>query len=124
LYNPADISDRIKQAAKANGIPMKKLLENVNLGASTMNNMKNSVPKADNLAKIADYLDCSVDYLLGREAEKSTLSATPDERQLLDGYRQLNQQGKEHILQTIDMARSVYTKNTESPSIEQETNAG
>lgn len=24
------------------------------------------VPQADNLAKIADYLDCSVDYLLGR----------------------------------------------------------
>lgn len=28
--------------------------------------MKTSMPKADNLAKIADYLDCSVDYLLGR----------------------------------------------------------
>ena len=27
---------------------------------------RGSMPKADNLAKIADYLDCSVDYLLGR----------------------------------------------------------
>ena len=31
-----------------------------------MSNMKTSMPKSDNLAKIADYLDCSVDYLLGR----------------------------------------------------------
>lgn len=31
-----------------------------------MSNMKTSMPKADNLARIADYLDCSVDYLLGR----------------------------------------------------------
>lgn len=31
-----------------------------------MANLKTSMPKADTLAKIADYLDCSVDYLLGR----------------------------------------------------------
>ncbi len=31
-----------------------------------MSNLKTSMPKADTLAKIADYLDCSVDYLLGR----------------------------------------------------------
>ena len=32
----------------------------------TMANLKTSMPKADTLAKIADYLNCSVDYLLGR----------------------------------------------------------
>lgn len=31
-----------------------------------MSNMKTSMPRADNLAKIADYLGVSVDYLLGR----------------------------------------------------------
>lgn len=31
-----------------------------------MANLKTSMPKADTLAKIADYLNCSVDYLLGR----------------------------------------------------------
>lgn len=71
LYNSSEISDRIKQVAKSRGIPIRRLLEAVNLGPSTMNNMKNSVPKADNLAKIADYLGCSVDYLLGREPADS-----------------------------------------------------
>ena len=38
----------------------------VGMGFNAMSNMRTSMPKADNLAKIADYLDCSVDYLLGR----------------------------------------------------------
>ena len=33
-----------------------------------------SMPKADNLAKIADYLDCSVDYLLGRTDDPNSPS--------------------------------------------------
>lgn len=38
----------------------------IGLGQNTMANLKTSMPKADNLAKIADYLNCSVDYLLSR----------------------------------------------------------
>lgn len=46
---------------------MKKMLEDIGLGYNTMANMRTSMPKADNLAKIADYLGCSVDYLVGRD---------------------------------------------------------
>ena len=66
MYVSVDISKRIKSKAKEQGVSVKKLLEDVGLGFNTMTNMKTSMPKADNLAKIADYLDCSVDYLLGR----------------------------------------------------------
>ena len=66
LYISNDIAERIKFTAKNKGCSMKKLLESVGLGFNAMSNMKTSMPKADNLAKIADYLDCSVDYLLGR----------------------------------------------------------
>ena len=66
MYNSQDVAKTIKKLSKANNIPIKKLLEDVGLGFNTMSNMKTSMPKADNLAKIADYLDCSVDYLLGR----------------------------------------------------------
>ena len=66
MYNSSDVSDKIKLLAKLNKVSVKKLLEDVGLGFNTMSNMKKSMPKADNLAKIADYLDCSVDYLLGR----------------------------------------------------------
>ena len=66
MYQSADVSTRIKSVAKSKGITVKKLLEDVGMGFNAMSNMRTSMPKADNLAKIADYLDCSVDYLLGR----------------------------------------------------------
>lgn len=66
MYSSTNIAERIKELAKIRKVPVKKLLEDVGLGFNTMSNMKTSMPKADNLAKIADYLNCSVDYLLGR----------------------------------------------------------
>lgn len=66
MYVSNDIAIRIKFLAKAKGVSVKKLLEDVGLGYNTMSNLKTSMPKADNLARIADYLDCSMDYLLGR----------------------------------------------------------
>lgn len=66
MYNSQDVAETIKKLSKTRNITIKKLLEDVGLGFNTMSNMKTSMPKADNLAKIADYLDCSVDYLLGR----------------------------------------------------------
>ncbi len=66
MYNSASVSERIKIRAKTRGMTVKKVLEDVGLNYNMMTAMKKSMPKADNLAKIADYLDCSVDYLLGR----------------------------------------------------------
>lgn len=76
MYISNSVADRIKLMAKNKGVSIKKLLADVGLGFNTMSNMKNSMPKADNLARIADYLDCSVDYLLGREEK-----AAPQEEQ-------------------------------------------
>ncbi len=66
MYNSNDIAERIKALAKSKKVTMKVLLSDIGLGYNTMTLYRTSMPKADNLAKIADYLDCSVDYLLGR----------------------------------------------------------
>lgn len=66
MYQSADVAEKIKLTAKEKGITVKQLLSDAGLGFNTMSNMKGSMPKADNLAKIADILGCSVDYLLGR----------------------------------------------------------
>lgn len=83
MYISANVAERIKSRAKEQEVSVKKLLEDVGLGFNTMSNMKSSMPKADNLAKIADYLDCSVDYLLGRtdnpEINKSKIKKTEEE---------------------------------------------
>ena len=66
MYNSDNVASRIKLRAKEVNITVRQLLINADLGRNTMANFKTSMPKADNLAKIADCLDCSVDYLLGR----------------------------------------------------------
>ena len=46
------------------------MFEATGLSKHTLSNLnKGSMIGADSLAKIADYLDCSVDYLLGRSDE-------------------------------------------------------
>lgn len=67
LYNPPDVAQRIKTLAKANKIQLKEMLNTLNLGSNTFSHMNHGKAIAfDSLARIADYLDCSVDYLLGR----------------------------------------------------------
>ncbi|MGN1223898.1 MAG: helix-turn-helix domain-containing protein [Ruminococcus sp.] len=69
VYVSSEIAARIKFMAKQKNVTVYAMLEAIELGKNTMANFKTSMPKADNLAKIADYLDCSVDYLLGRTDE-------------------------------------------------------
>lgn len=81
MYNSQKIADRIKELTKTRNISVKQLLEEVGLGFNTMSNMKSSMPKADNLAKIADYLSCSVDYLLGRSDDPNMIVNISDNNQ-------------------------------------------
>ncbi len=67
LYNSPYVAKRIKTYAKGKNISLKDLLIACNLGSNTFSHMLHGRSMAfDSLARIADYLDCSVDYLLGR----------------------------------------------------------
>ncbi len=67
LYNSPYVAARIKARASAQGVSLKTLLSDCSLGSNTFSHMLHGRAIAfDSLAKIADYLDCSVDYLLGR----------------------------------------------------------
>jgi lambda repressor-like predicted transcriptional regulator len=66
LYESSKIADRIKDAAVASGISLNALFAKAKVGRNTIANLQVSLPKVDKVGKIADALDCSVDYLLGR----------------------------------------------------------
>ena len=67
MYESSSLAERIKSYANTNKIVLKLLFEECGLGRNTMANLTSGRSIAhDSLAKIADYLDCSVDYLLGR----------------------------------------------------------
>lgn len=67
MYKSLNIAELIKLRAREKGISLKNMLSDLSLGSNTMSNMRHDrMIAADSLARIADYLDCSVDYLLGR----------------------------------------------------------
>lgn len=60
--------DNIFSLMSERGISSKELSKQTGISSGNISDWKSgrSTPKADNLAKIADYFGCSVDYLLGR----------------------------------------------------------
>lgn len=67
MYNSTEIAERIKERAKHQGKPVGEVLSSCGLGKNTVAKISKGTDILTlNFAKIADYLDCSVDYLLGR----------------------------------------------------------
>jgi transcriptional regulator with XRE-family HTH domain len=68
MYNAQQVAERIKEQAKFKNILIKNMLDECELNKNALSSMlsRGSWLQANNLARIADYLDCSVDYLLGR----------------------------------------------------------
>lgn len=79
----------------------------------------NRKPTTENLIKIADYLDCSIDFLLGRKEENTSEQAklTEKEQELLDVFRELNDIGQECIIHDARRTREdiKYQKYTDIP---------
>lgn len=67
MYVTQEIAARIKQQAKIKKIAIKDLLSNCELSINAISEFsKGKQMSCISLARIADYLDCSVDYLLSR----------------------------------------------------------
>lgn len=79
LYISSNIAEKIKTTAKLKNIQIKDMLAECELSKNTLSSMQagGSIPKSDNLAKIADYLDISVDFILGR-TETTRVVNIPD----------------------------------------------
>lgn len=68
-----------------------------------------AVPPLDNLVRLADYYGVSLDYLVGRPEDGGDVPRlSQTERRLLEDFRGLSTQGKEYVLQTMDMAVKIY----------------
>ncbi len=97
MYNSQEIANRVKQLAKDKNIVIKDMLIELEMGSNSMSAMYHGrTPSSTSLAKIADYLNCSVDYLLGRtEISSASSDITKEEAQMLSLFRELNEEGKE-----------------------------
>ncbi len=101
MYDSRTIAERISSVATNNGVAIQAMLRDCGLGKNALTNMRSGRQLAsDSLATIADFLSCSVDYLLGR-TDVVELGAgvllSDDEAVLLERYRSLTDQGKEVV---------------------------
>lgn len=113
MYVSQTTKDRIKAFVKKKGFVISKMLEECGLNTNTLNQISEERGLSSfSLAKIADYLDCSVDYLLCRtenpdshKTHASDITAASDDKQLaiiIGIYRQLDDIGKAKLLVTAD----------------------
>lgn len=68
MNNPQSTAELIKKLAACKGVSISKLLSDCEMNKNALFTMQNSgyFPRVEALSRVADYLDCSVDYLLGR----------------------------------------------------------
>ncbi len=87
------VASMIKLLAKKKNMPVKDVLQECGMERNSISHMTNgSMPKGDTLGKIADFFDCSVDYLLGRTDNpnfaENNKEITEQEYKVLSAYRQ------------------------------------
>ena len=66
--NNAHTANTIRMLCKEKGVSMKAFLKECEIRKGLIYSMEtlDNTPSGDILEKIADYFDCSVDYLMGR----------------------------------------------------------
>ena len=105
MYNSQEIAERIKSTAKEKGYSISSLLTACELGKNTIFKMGQGTDILTlNFAKIADYLDVSVDYLLGRQVTES--SVPENIQQLLSVASRLSCDQLKNLLQYAEFIES------------------
>ena len=81
MINSQELANSIKEIAKSKKIAIGKMLSDCGLSVNTLSSMQSGgyYPRLEAIAKIADYLNVSVDYLLGKSEQKEKPSTDDEE---------------------------------------------
>ena len=92
--------DRFYELCIKRGTKPNQVGKSIGISSGTITKWKstNALPNGESLTKIADYLDCSVDYLLGRTDVPDLPSEKEEDIFLLSRFRVLSKEDKEDIL--------------------------
>lgn len=84
------INERLKELRVENGLTQKQLADKIGLGQTTVaSHEKAHTPTLDCLIAYADFFECSLDYLAGREEGALPYVLSNEERELIQSYRSL-----------------------------------
>ena len=90
-----DLKERVKQTAKQKGVTLAALEQAIQVSPRSISKWDKMRPSIDKVAAVADILDVSVDYLLGRSQE--TIVYRPE------GYQYLDREGREAVESMIEV---------------------
>lgn len=96
------------------GCSITSLEKELGFGKSTISKWKDSVPNTDKLLKVADYFGVSLDFLMGRESDKSRIiPKNKNEEELIVLFRETNgvsDSDKEMIVKQFESTIDMYLK--------------
>lgn len=116
---------RIKELRLAHRLLQRDVAQllNVSRASYSLYESEKVMPTLDMLMILADHYGVSLDYLVGRPEEKASgaMSVTAAERQLVEDFRGLSAQGREYVLQSMEMAVKIYGRHSDLPDVEGQT---
>lgn len=97
--------NKVKLLCDQHGETLASLERKMNFGNGTIRRWDNTIPSGDRLAKIADFFNVSVDYLLGREEPNEDY--IPDENYVILS-RKAKELSPEKRKQLLDIAKVMF----------------
>ena len=102
MYNSQNLVENIKAIAKSKNILVKEMLTDCDLNVNALNQMSDKKGISSfSLAKIADYLNVSIDYLLGRTCISEIEQIDSMTQILIKHFNKLSPQDKIDFLNMI-----------------------
>lgn len=97
--------NRIKELRQAEGWTQEDLAARLSVSYQAVGHYEREFrsPDIETIHKLCDIFGCTADYLLGR-SEVRSFELSPEEAELLRGYRALSPEGREFIRHTLALA--------------------
>lgn len=99
-----NIANRLKELRLSQNLTQTELSKLLNIGQTTIASYENgkNQPHIMSLIAYAKFFDCTIDYMAGLDDGGAPVSSAPtlppDEKELLELYRQLNYEGKQRLI--------------------------
>lgn len=96
------INERLKELRVENGLTQKQLGDKIGLGQTTVaSHEKSHTPTLDCLIAYADFFECSLDYLAGREEGALPYVLSAQERELVKIFRSMKPSVRQYAFKQL-----------------------
>lgn len=96
----------IRDLCKKNGVSITSLEQTLGFGNGSI--LKSKVMASDRLADVARFFNVSMEYLMDMPEPDQTSTLSCEEYDLISSYRKLSPEGRNYIIQTMNMAVSSF----------------